>query len=123
MTSSSKLKNTKYLGYDFNRGLTYSGQTYSKITCIIYEHAILRNSSLHFDPPRFPLSSCAPDLYFRTASDMIQTECYSTETYVNSVILILKLNLTSMRNIYIKRCVVLNEDHCYIRELVLYADH
>jgi len=28
--------------------------------------------------------------------------CYSTKTYVNSVILILKLNLTSIRNIYIK---------------------
>ena len=37
--------------------------------------------------------------------------CYSTKTYVNNVILILKLSLTSMGNIYIKRCVVLNEDH------------
>ena len=27
------------------------------------------------------------------------------------VILILKLKLTSLRNIYIKMCVVLNEDH------------
>jgi len=33
------------------------------------------------------------------------------KTYVDSVILILKLNLTSMRNINIKMCVVLNEDH------------
>ena len=37
--------------------------------------------------------------------------CYSTKTHVDSVVLILKLNLTSMRNIYIKMCVVLNEDH------------
>jgi len=37
--------------------------------------------------------------------------CYSTKTYVDSVILILKLNLTLSRNIYIKMCVVLNEDH------------
>ena len=37
--------------------------------------------------------------------------CYSTKTYVDSVILILKLNVTSLRNIYIKMCVVLNEDH------------
>jgi len=35
--------------------------------------------------------------------------CYSTKTYANSAILILKLNLTSLRNIYIKMCVVLNE--------------
>ena len=33
------------------------------------------------------------------------------KTYENSVILILKLNLTSLRNIYIKMCVVLNEKH------------
>jgi len=32
--------------------------------------------------------------------------CYSTKTHINSVILILKLNLTSLRNIYIKMCVV-----------------
>jgi len=31
-----------------------------------------------------------------------QCSCYSMKTYVNSVILILKLNLTSMRNKYIK---------------------
>ena len=37
--------------------------------------------------------------------------CYSTKTHINSVILILKLNLTSLTNIYIKMCVVLNEDH------------
>jgi len=37
--------------------------------------------------------------------------CYSTKTYVSSVTLILTLNLTSMRNIHIKRYVVLNEDH------------
>ena len=37
--------------------------------------------------------------------------CYSTITHINSVILILRLNLTSLRNIYIKMCVVLNEDH------------
>ena len=40
--------------------------------------------------------------------------CYSTKTHINSVILILKLNLTSLRNIYIINyilCVVLNEDH------------
>jgi len=30
---------------------------------------------------------------------------------VNSVILIIKLNLTSLRNIHINMCVVLNEDH------------
>jgi len=35
--------------------------------------------------------------------------CYSTKTHINSVILILKLNLTSLRNKYIKMCVVLNE--------------
>ena len=35
----------------------------------------------------------------------------ATKTYVNSEILILKLNLTSVRNIYVKLCVVLNEDH------------
>jgi len=35
--------------------------------------------------------------------------CYLTKTHINSVILILKLNLTSLRNIYIKMCVVLNE--------------
>jgi len=28
--------------------------------------------------------------------------CYTTKTHVNSMILILKLNLTSLRNIYIK---------------------
>jgi len=39
--------------------------------------------------------------------------CYSTKTHINSVILILKLNLTSLRNIYIKMYVVLNEDHFY----------
>ena len=43
--------------------------------------------------------------------NMYICSCYSTKTYVNSVILILKLNLTSMRNIYVKLCVVLNEDH------------
>jgi len=32
-------------------------------------------------------------------------------THINSVILILKLNLTSLRNIYIEMYVVLNEDH------------
>jgi len=37
--------------------------------------------------------------------------CYSTKTHINSVILILKLNLTSLRKIYIKMCEVLNEDH------------
>ena len=31
-----------------------------------------------------------------------QCSCYSTKTHVNSMILILKLNLTSLRNIYIK---------------------
>jgi len=39
--------------------------------------------------------------------------CYSTKTHINSAILILKLNLTSLRNIYINMCVVLNEDHFY----------
>jgi len=33
----------------------------------------------------------------------MKRRCYSMKTYVNSVILILKLNLTQMRNIYIKR--------------------
>jgi len=37
--------------------------------------------------------------------------CYLTKTYINSVILIIELNLTSLRNIYIKMCVVLNEDY------------
>ena len=37
--------------------------------------------------------------------------CYSTKTYVNRVILILKLDLPLLRNIYITICVVLNEDH------------
>jgi len=48
-------------------------------------------------------------LWFSTKS----CGCYSAETYVhvNSPNLILKLNLTSMRNMYIKMCVVLNEDH------------
>ena len=31
-----------------------------------------------------------------------QCSCYSTKTHVNSMILILKLNLTSLRNIYMK---------------------
>jgi len=31
-----------------------------------------------------------------------QCSCYSTKTHVNTTILILKLNMTSMRNIYIK---------------------
>jgi len=31
-----------------------------------------------------------------------QCSCYSTKTHVNSMILILKLNMTSIRNIYIK---------------------
>jgi len=33
------------------------------------------------------------------------------KNHINSVILILKLNLISLKNIYIKMCVVLNEDH------------
>jgi len=37
--------------------------------------------------------------------------CYSTKTHINSVILFLKLNLTLLRNKYIKMCVLLNEDH------------
>jgi len=40
-----------------------------------------------------------------------QCSCYSTKTHISSVILILKLNLSSLRNIYIKMSVVLNEDH------------
>ena len=42
--------------------------------------------------------------------------CYSTKAHINSVILILKLILTSLRNIYIKMCVVLNEDHFYFSQ-------
>jgi len=42
-------------------------------------------------------------LWFSTKSCI----CFSTKTHVNSVILILILNLTSLRNI--KMCVVLNE--------------
>jgi len=37
--------------------------------------------------------------------------CYLTKTYGDSMILILKLKLTSLRNIYIQMYVVLNEDH------------
>jgi len=37
--------------------------------------------------------------------------CYSTKTHINSAILILKLFLTSLRNIYTNMCVVLNEDY------------
>jgi len=44
-------------------------------------------------------------LWFSTKS----CSCNSTKTYINSLILILKLNLTSLRNIYIKMCVVLKE--------------
>jgi len=46
-------------------------------------------------------------LFFSTKT----CSCYSTKTHINSVILILKLNLTSLRHIYINICVVLNEDH------------
>ena len=42
--------------------------------------------------------------------------CYSTKTYVDNVILILKLNWISLRNICIKMCVVLNEDHIYVSQ-------
>jgi len=49
----------------------------------------------------------AISLWFSTKT----CSCYSTKTYINSVILTLKLNFTSLRNIYIKMCVVLNEDH------------
>ena len=35
-------------------------------------------------------------------SQRSQCSCYLTKTHINSVILILKLDLTSMRNIYIK---------------------
>ena len=48
-----------------------------------------------------------PRLWFSTKT----CSCHSTKTYVDSLILILKLNSTSLRNIYIKMCVVLNEDH------------
>jgi len=34
-----------------------------------------------------------------------QCSCYSTKTHENSMILILKLNLTSLRNTYIKSCL------------------
>jgi len=43
-----------------------------------------------------------------------QCSCYSTKTRVNSMTLILKLNLTSLRNIYTHLCVVFNEDHFYV---------
>jgi len=45
--------------------------------------------------------------------------CYSTKTHINSVILIVKLNLTSLRNIYIKICVVLNEVKFNLRMRVM----
>jgi len=40
--------------------------------------------------------------------------CYSTKTHINSVILILKLNLTSLRNIYIKGAFVEHHTHFYV---------
>jgi len=46
-------------------------------------------------------------LWFSTKS----CGCYSTKTHVKSVILIPNLYLNSMRNLFIIRCVVLNEDH------------
>jgi len=45
-----------------------------------------------------------------------QCSCYSTKTYVGSMILILKLNLTSLRNIYIKVVLLRN---IYIKVVLL----
>jgi len=65
-----------------------------------------------------PLAKCVLHIYWVQSkrhrlwfSHMKACSCYSTKTYIYSVILILKLNLTSLRNIYIKMCVVLNEGH------------
>jgi len=48
-------------------------------------------------------------LWFSTKS----CSCYSTKTFVNSVILILKVNLTSIRNIYIK-CSSLSTTYMFV---------
>ena len=76
--------------------------------CLMYFTTWARKSFLYLVHKHW-VQSRRHRLWFWTKT----CSCYSTKTYVDSVILILKLKLTSLRNIYIKMYVVLNEDHFY----------